>query len=100
MKKSKIDEVSQESFFNNLDNCAKNPYMVAVTSAVLHIIDEVEWGLLPESEAEKAARLMIVEGFGFDKEFLIENDSGSVQASILQFLTKAISESVLREMNC
>jgi adenosylcobinamide hydrolase len=100
MKKSKIDEVSQESFFNNLNSCAKNPYLVSVTSAVLHIIDEIEWGLLPENEAEKAASLMIVEGFGLDKAFLIENDFGSVQASILQLLTKAISELVLREMNC
>jgi adenosylcobinamide hydrolase len=100
MKKSTSNTVSQENFFINLHNCAKNPFLVAATSATLHIIDEVEWGLLPENEAEKAASLIIVEGFGLDKAPLVENDFGSVQASILQHLTKAIFEFVIRDMNC
>lgn len=109
MKKSAINAVSQEIFLNNLHNCVKNPFLVAVTSATLHIIDEVEWGLLPQNEAEKVASFIIMEGFGLDKESLgfgpdkaslIENDFGSVEASILQHLTKAISEFVLRDINC
>ncbi|WP_243684407.1 hypothetical protein [Methanosarcina barkeri] len=69
----------------------------------------MEWGLLPQNEAEKVASFIIMEGFGPDKaslEFgpdkasLIENGFGSVEASILQHLTKAISEFVLRGINC
>lgn len=100
MNESTINVVSKKPFFNDLCNCAKNPFLVAVTSAILNIIDEVEWGLLPENEAKKAACLMIVEGFGLDKASLVEHNSESVKASILQHLTKAISEFVIRDMNC
>jgi adenosylcobinamide hydrolase len=97
MAKSKHNAVSQEDFFTNLSECANKPVLVAVTSATLHIIDEVEWGLLPENEAEKAANRIIMGGFGFENVIVEENNTGSVKASILRCLTKSISEFVMRE---
>jgi len=97
MTKSKHNSVSQEEFFIHLLECAKNPGLVAMTSATLHIIDEVEWGLLPENEAKKAANNIIRGGFGFEKMSVEENNSGSIQVSILYCLTKTISEFIMRE---
>lgn len=100
MKKSATDTMSQETFFNYLDAYVKNPFLVALTSATLHIIDEIQWGLLPANEAEEAAHLLIMEGFGLDKAPLTEKNFGSVQASILHDLTNAISNFVIHDINC
>ncbi|WP_367344360.1 adenosylcobinamide amidohydrolase [Methanomethylovorans sp.] len=46
-------------FLNDLRELAVNPLLVAATSAITHIVDEVSWGLLPEISARKAAFALI-----------------------------------------
>ncbi|TQD29540.1 adenosylcobinamide amidohydrolase [Methanolobus vulcani] len=42
-------------FINSLRCMAKNPALVAATASVLHIVDEISWGLVPEKAGKKAA---------------------------------------------
>lgn len=48
-------KICKEEFRKNLKNAAENAVVVGVTSSILHIIDEISWGLLPEQEGRKAA---------------------------------------------
>lgn len=48
-------ENKKEQFIKDLREFSKNPSVVAMTSSVLHILDEIEWGLVPETAGKKAA---------------------------------------------
>lgn len=97
---SRLDSgLSREEFFNRLREKARDPELVALVSAVLHIVDEVEWNLLPEVEAKTVACRLIREGFGLEKTLGGEGEPGPVQESILQCLNKAISGFVIREIH-
>jgi len=43
------------AFLRALRDVSRNPSLVGSTSAVLHLMDEISWGLLPETAARKAA---------------------------------------------
>ncbi len=45
----------EEHFRKELRRVTSIPTMVGVTSSILHIVDEVAWGLLPEQEGKTAA---------------------------------------------
>jgi adenosylcobinamide hydrolase len=45
----------KNSFTEELRKVSRNPALVAATCSVLHIIDEVSWGLIPENAGRKAA---------------------------------------------
>ncbi|WP_321416565.1 adenosylcobinamide amidohydrolase [uncultured Methanomethylovorans sp.] len=42
-------------FLTSLRNLSKNPLLVGSTTSVLHILDEISWGLLPEKAGKRAA---------------------------------------------
>lgn len=42
-------------FIENLREFSKNPSVVAMTTSLLHIIDEINWGLIPEKSGKNAA---------------------------------------------
>jgi adenosylcobinamide hydrolase len=46
-------------FLKDLREIAANPLLVTTTSAVIHIVDEVSWGLLPETSARTMALALI-----------------------------------------
>lgn len=43
------------AFFKDLRELSKNPVLVAATCSILHIADEVQWGLIPENAGTKVA---------------------------------------------
>ena len=45
----------KEKFTDDLHYFSKNSVVVAMVSSILHIVDEVEWGLIPETAGKKAA---------------------------------------------
>lgn len=48
-------ENKKPRFTEELRRVSRNPALVAATASVLHIIDEVAWGLIPENAGRKAA---------------------------------------------
>ncbi|MCC7576844.1 MAG: hypothetical protein KK926_08450, partial [Methanomethylovorans sp.] len=46
-------------FLKDLREFALNPSLVAVTSVITHMVDEVSWGLLPETSARTVALALI-----------------------------------------
>lgn len=48
-------ENRKEQFIKGLREFSKNPSVVAMTASVLHVVDEIEWGLVPEVAGKKAA---------------------------------------------
>ncbi len=46
-------------FIRTLREFAKNPAVVAMTASMLHICDEIAWGLVPELSGKKAALSMM-----------------------------------------
>jgi len=88
----------KENFVSCLREKAKDPELVALVSAVLHIVDEIEWNLLPEAEAKKVACRLIRKSLGPGKIGREEMKSGPVKESILQRLDKAIAEFIIRKI--
>ncbi|MDG6243129.1 MAG: adenosylcobinamide amidohydrolase [Methanolobus sp.] len=43
------------AFFKSLRELSKNPVLVAATCSILHIVDEVHWGLIPENAGRRMA---------------------------------------------
>ncbi|GAB6285777.1 MAG: adenosylcobinamide amidohydrolase [Methanoregula sp.] len=82
---------AKEKFINCLRQKAQEPECVAVVAAILHIIDEAEWNLLPEQEAKRAACSLIGKGFNLD-DFTCEDSE-----SLLLCLTRALSVGVFRK---
>ncbi|MGM0771629.1 MAG: adenosylcobinamide amidohydrolase [Halobacteriota archaeon] len=54
-------ENKKPRFTEELRKVSRNPALVAATASVLHIIDEVSWGLIPENAGRKAAFSIIRE---------------------------------------
>jgi len=52
-------ENRKEPFIRTLREFAKNPAVVAMTASILHICDEIAWGLVPEVSGKKAALSMM-----------------------------------------
>ncbi|MFA7302871.1 MAG: adenosylcobinamide amidohydrolase [Methanoregula sp.] len=52
-------ENKHELFIRTLRDFSRNPAVVVMTCALLHICDEVEWGLVPELTAKKTALSMM-----------------------------------------
>ena len=48
-------ENKKPRFTEELRKVSRNPALVAATASVLHIIDEISWGLIPENAGRKAA---------------------------------------------
>lgn len=72
----------KKEFIENLHNFSKNPLIVAMISSILHIVDEIEWGLIHETAGKRAAisimgtlPTIINEEFSITEELLDENDS-------------------------
>ncbi|WP_321504560.1 adenosylcobinamide amidohydrolase [uncultured Methanoregula sp.] len=90
---------SRENFIHCLRKKAQEPELVALVSAVLHIIDEVGWNLLPDDEAKEVACRLIRQAFDPERLIGAEVESRPAQESILQCLNKAVSELVIREIH-
>ena len=52
-------ENKHELFIRTLRDFARNPAVVTMVAAILHICDETEWGLVPELTAKKTALAMM-----------------------------------------
>ena len=52
-------ENKREAFINTLREFSKKPAVVAMVTSILHICDEISWGLLPELSGKKAALSMM-----------------------------------------
>lgn len=72
----------KEKFMAKLHNFSTNPMVVAVVSSILHIVDEIEWGLIPESAGKRTAvstmktlPLILNEEFSITDELIDEKDS-------------------------
>lgn len=52
-------ENKRDVFIRNLREFSRDPALVTLTCAILHICDEIEWGLVPELPAKKTALSMI-----------------------------------------
>jgi len=48
-------ENKRDVFLTNLRDLSRNPSAVAMTASLLHIVDEIEWGLVPELAGKKTA---------------------------------------------
>ena len=47
--------LNKAEFIRNLHNFSKNPIVVSMISSILHIVDEINWGLIPEASCKKTA---------------------------------------------
>ncbi len=54
-------ENKKARFINDLRTISHNPVLVSCVASVLHIVDEVKWGLIPENSGKKAAIAMMRE---------------------------------------
>jgi adenosylcobinamide hydrolase len=43
------------AFFKTMREMSKNPVLVGATGSILHIVDEISWGLIPETAGRKVA---------------------------------------------
>ena len=62
-------------FIRSLRETAKDPVLLSAATGVIHIMDEIDWGLLPETAGRTAARKILctmpeVCGTKPDEEFL------------------------------
>lgn len=46
-------------FFRSLQQVARDPAILAGVTAIIHIMDEISWGLLPETAGRNAARIYL-----------------------------------------
>jgi adenosylcobinamide hydrolase len=90
------EHILKENFMTGLRKKAHEPELVASVSAILHILDELEWNLLPEHEAKIVVRRLIMDGLGLEINIGEEGESPPAQESILLYLNEAVSELVLR----
>lgn len=63
------DPIVKEQFFQQLRAWAKEPIAVACVAAVLHIVDEAGWGLIPSREAKKSIDCILRNRTGAVPEF-------------------------------
>lgn len=53
---SKLEGANRKArFFKELRNISKNPYLVGATCTVLHLLDEISWGMIPETSGRLVA---------------------------------------------
>ena len=52
-------ENRKNQFIEELRIVAKDPALVSLTTSILHIVDEISWGMLPEKAGKKAAFSLI-----------------------------------------
>lgn len=95
-------EPERQEFLARLDKWSRDPVAVAITAASLHLIDEVQWGLLPEPAARAAIRRITGHGFAdfsgtgdFSDNF--GNTAGSGTESLLAILEDSVAGSVLQD---
>lgn len=50
-----LGKKQKKEFIKDLHDFSKNPMVVSMISSILHIVDEIEWGLIPETAGRKAA---------------------------------------------
>lgn len=95
-------EPERQEFLAHLDKWSRDPVAVAITAASLHLIDEVQWGLLPEPAARAA--IWRITGHGFadisgtgDSSDHFGNTAGSGTESLLAILEDSVAGSVLQD---
>ncbi|MCK9151478.1 adenosylcobinamide amidohydrolase [Methanobacterium alcaliphilum] len=80
---SSMEMITKETFLENLHTFSKNSLVVATLSSILHILDEIEWNLIPEKIGKKTAISLMktlphnlkIDTSIFDEDILNENDS-------------------------
>ena len=91
--------LSKEKFVHCFREKSRDANLVTLVSAVLHILDEATWNLLPEDEAKNTA-CRLIRHF-FDPKLMISDDNRSkpAQEEILSCLVGALADMVLCEIN-
>jgi len=97
MNTSQSMGLSKEAFISRLKTLAQDPSLVVLVAALLHIVDETTWGLLPEAEAFEVAGSLVKQTSGVIT--WIDKNSDTVQASILQYLKMAVCAWVLQDIS-
>jgi len=97
MNTSRSTGLSKEVFITRLKMLAQDPSLVVLVAALLHIIDETAWGLLPEAEACEMAGSMVKQTVGVIT--WIDKRSDTVQESILLYLKMAVCAWVLQDIS-
>ena len=90
----------KEKFIENLHKFSKNPLIVAMVSSILHIVDEIEWGLLPEASGKKTAvSVMKTLPDILDDEFSRTNELLDENDSIIENWIRITSEYICKMVN-
>ena len=50
----------KKEFLQNLRRISENPSVVAMLASILHIMDEINWGLIPEDASKRTAIYMMM----------------------------------------
>lgn len=58
--KEDMADHQKKEFLCNLHQFSKNPSVVAMVASILHIMDEVSWGLIPEAVVKRTAISMMM----------------------------------------
>ncbi|MFA4859747.1 adenosylcobinamide amidohydrolase [Methanoregula sp.] len=93
------EKLSKEKFVYCFREKSRDANLVSLVSAVLHIVDEATWNLLPEDQAKITACRVIRQLY--DPELMIHgnNRSKPAQEEILSCLVRALADLVLHEIN-
>jgi adenosylcobinamide hydrolase len=90
--------LSKEHFMKCLRKKAQEPELVALIAAILHIVDEAEWNLLPGREAKKVVHRLIGQFFEPELNHREEDGSDPAHSSILRYINQALYEVAIREI--
>ena len=92
----KYEAIPKEDFFRGLDEEARDPELVARTAAVIHLLDETTWDMLPEAVANKVACEIIRQGMCVRS---LTRDEERSRESVLSFLCESICTRVMHRNN-
>ncbi|MDW5562036.1 MAG: adenosylcobinamide amidohydrolase [Methanomassiliicoccus sp.] len=95
--------IGEAEFRSSLRNLSREPEMVAAIGSILHIVDEVSWGLIPEEEGNRFGNNMIARlpqilraGPEGDSKLMI-NEASPILANLVSGLAQMVKEGGARE---
>jgi len=89
------EQLSRKKYLESLATIVEAPRLVALVSCLLHLADQVRWGLLPEETAlETAFQIIETEIGSGDMAFFFERNNSkiSIEAALVKVLSILISQ--------
>ena len=90
--------MGEEEFRSSLRALSKRPELVAAVGSLLHIADEISWGLIPEDEGNRFGNSMIARlpqmvgmGSGWSGQLSID-EAGPMLANLVMGLAQMAKE--------